>query len=133
QEVRRTLPLLDATQFAQMVNTAYTNAGQPAFYTPAQIASLGRGTDWQGAIFRTAPMRSYDLSISGGDASSTFYISGGLLQNDGAVIGSDLSRGSFRLNLDRNVSRKFRIGNRLAVSRSHAHVLPNGGAASVML
>ena len=133
QEVRRTLPILNAPQFAQMVNTAYTNAGQPAFYTPAEVAAFGQGTDWQSAIFRNAPMRNYDLAISGGDSSTTYYISGSLLQNDGVVIGSDMNRGSFRLNLDRNVSRKFRIGNRLGLSRSHAHVLPNGGAASVIL
>ncbi len=133
QEVRRTLPVLNATQFAQMVNTAYANAGQPAFYTPAEVAAFGQGTDWQSAIFRNAPMRNYDLAISGGDASTTYYVSGSLLQNDGVVIGSDMNRGSFRLNLDRNVSRKFRIGSRLGLSRSHAHVLPNGGAASVIL
>jgi len=133
QDVRRTLPVLDAAQFAQMVNTAYANAGQPAFYTPAEIASFGRGTDWQGAIFRTAPLRNYDFSVSGGDANTKYYVSGGLLQNDGVVIGSDLSRGSIRLNFDRTVSSKFRVGNRLSLSRSHAHVLPNGGAASVML
>ena len=133
QEVRRTLPMLDATQFAQMVNTAYANISQPPVYTPADIAAFGRGTDWQSAIFRTAPMRNYDLSFSGGDAGTTYYVSGSLLQNDGVVIGSDLSRGSFRLNLDRAVSHKLRIGNRLTFSRSHAHVLPNGGAASVML
>jgi len=133
QQVRRTLPVLDAPQFAQMVNAAYANIKQPAFYTPAEIAAFGRGTDWQGAIFRNAPMRSYDLSMSGGDANTSYYISGGLLQNDGVVIGSDMSRGSFRLNLDRTVSHKFRIGSRLSLSRSHAHVLPNGGAASVIL
>src|SRR5216117_2818886 len=133
QEVRRTLPVLNATQFAQMVNTARANAGQPAFYTPAEVAALGQGTDWQSAIFRNGPMRNYDLAMSGGDAITTYYVSGSLLQNDGVVIGSDINRGSFRLNLDRNVSRKFRIGSRLGLSRSHAHVLPNGGAASVIL
>ena len=133
QEVRRTLPVLDAKQFAQMVNTAYANAGQAPFYTPADVAALGQGTDWQGAIFRTAPMRNYDLSLSGGDANTTYYLSGSLLQNDGVVIGSDLSRGSVRLNLDRSISHRLRVGNRLGLSRSHAHVLPNGGAASVML
>src|SRR6266480_3128726 len=85
QEVRRTLPILNATQFAQMVNTAYANAGQPAFYTPAEVAAFGQGTDWQSAIFRNAPMRNYDLAISGGDASTTYYVSGSLLQNDGAA------------------------------------------------
>ncbi len=133
QQVRRRLPLLDATQFAQMVNTAYANIGAPAFYTPAEIAAFGQGTNWQDAIFRTAPMRSYDLSFSGGDAGTTYYVSGSLLQNDGVVIGSNMNRGSFRFNLDRTVSRKLRIGNRLTFSRSQGQVLPNGGAASVML
>jgi TonB-linked SusC/RagA family outer membrane protein len=133
QQVRRRLPLLDATQFAQMVNTAYANIGAPPFYTPAEVAGFGRGTDWQDAIFRTAPMRSYDLSFSGGDGGTTYYVSGSLLQNDGVVIGSNMNRGSFRFNLDRTISRKLRIGNRLIVSRSQGQVLPNGGAASVML
>src|SRR2546430_1631871 len=52
KEVRRTLPLLDATQFAQMVNAARAAISQPPFYT--NIAALGGGTDWQNAIFRTA-------------------------------------------------------------------------------
>ena len=133
QEVRSRLPLLDATQFANMVNTAYANAGQAPFYTDSAIATFGRGTDWQGAVFRTAPMSSYDLSVSGGDGGTRYYLSGGLLKNDGVVIGSDLNRGSFRLNLDRTVSGRFRVGSRLAMSRSHALVLPNGGAASVIL
>jgi len=133
QQVRRTLPLLDATKFAQMVNAAYANIGAAPFYTPTEIAAFGRGTNWQDAIFRTAPMRSYDLSFSGGDAGTSYYVSGSLLQNDGVVIGSNMNRGSFRFNLDRTVSRKLRIGNRLTFSRSQGQVLPNGGAASVML
>jgi TonB-linked SusC/RagA family outer membrane protein len=128
QEVRRTLPLLNAAQFAQMVNTAYhtVDSTQPPVYSPAEIAAFGRGTDWQGAIFRTAPMRNYDLSFSGGDAGTTYYVSGSLLQNDGVIIGSDLTRGSFRLNLDRTVSRKLRIGTRVGLSRSQGRVMPAG-------
>src|SRR6266513_1523209 len=78
QEVRSRLPLLDATQFANMVNTAHANAGQAPFYTDSAIATFGRGTDWQGAVFRTAPMSSYDLSVSGGDGGTRYYLSGGL-------------------------------------------------------
>src|SRR5207244_1870386 len=125
QEVRRELPLMNATQFAQMVNAANTNAGQPALYTPADIAGFGRGTDWQHAIFRTAPLRGYDVSVSGGDQNTSYFVSGSLLQNDGVIIGSDMNRGSFRLNLDRTVSPKLRIGNRLTFSRSQGQVLPS--------
>src|SRR5207244_10743378 len=46
QEVRRELPLMNATQFAQMVNAANTNAGTPALYTPAHLAVFGQGPRW---------------------------------------------------------------------------------------
>src|SRR5258705_10480491 len=127
------MPLLDATGFAQMVNTAYANIGADSFYSATEIAAFGRGTDWQDAIFHTAPMRSYDLSFSGGDASTSYYVSGSLFQNEGVVIGSNMNRGSFRFNLDRTVSRKLRIGNRLTFSRSQGQAVPNGGRASVKL
>src|SRR5881628_3474510 len=127
QEVRHRLPVLDATQFAQMVNTAYANVGQPPPYSPADIAAFGAGTDWQDAIFRTAAMRNYDMSISGGDDRTSYYVSGSLLQDDGVVIGTGMNRGSFRLNFDRTVSHRFRFGNRLTVSRSKGQVLPNAG------
>src|SRR2546423_1039014 len=125
QEVRRELPLMNATQFAQMVNAANTNASQPPVYADTDIVRFGRGTDWQHAIFRTAPLRGYDVSVSGGDQNTTYFVSGSLLQNDGVIIGSDMSRGSFRLSLDRTVSRKLRIGNRLTFSRSQGQVLPS--------
>jgi TonB-linked SusC/RagA family outer membrane protein len=127
QEVRRKLPLLNATQFANLVNSAYTNSGSPAPFSAAEIAALGEGTNWQDAIFRSAPVQNYDLSFSGGDQDTKYYISGNLLKADGVVIGTNMDRGSFRLNLDQDISSKFRIGNRLAMSREKGQVLPHGG------
>jgi TonB-linked SusC/RagA family outer membrane protein len=128
QEVRHTLPVLNASQFATMVNQAYTNAGQPAPFTASQLGSLGAGTNWQDAIFRSAPVRNYEASFSGGSADTKYYLSGNLLQHDGVVIGTNMDRGSFRMNLDQNVSHKFRVGTRLTASRSDGNILPNGGA-----
>ena len=127
QEVRRKLPLLNATQFATMVNAAYVNGGNPPPFTPAEIAALGTGTNWQDAIFRRAPVQNYDLAFSGGDQDTKYYISGSLLKADGVVIGSNMDRGAFRLNLDQDVSSRFRIGNRLTMSREKGQVLPHGG------
>lgn len=127
-EVRRRLPVLDAAQFAEMVNQAYINAGQPPRFSPADIASLDRGTDWQDAIFRAAPVRNFELSFSGGDEDTRYYISGSLLQSEGVIIGTNMDRGSFRLNLDQTVSSRVRIGSRLTLSRSEGQVLPNAGA-----
>jgi TonB-linked SusC/RagA family outer membrane protein len=128
KEVRHTLPVLDATQFATYVNQAYANSGQTAPFTAAQIATLGAGTNWQDAIFRSAPTQNYDLSFSGGSQDTKYFISGNLLRDEGVVIGTNMDRGSFRLNLDQTVSSKLRIGTRLNASRSQGRILPNGGA-----
>lgn len=130
QQVRHTLPVLDAQQFARVTNEAYVNAGQPAPFTPDQIASMGAGTDWQDAIFRDGAVQNYDLSFSGGDEDTRYYISGSFLKNEGVVVNTNLDRGSFRLNLDQDFSDKFRIGNTLTFTRSQGQLLPNGGAGS---
>src|SRR5438270_11697632 len=49
QQVRHTLSLLNAQQFAQVANAARTNAGQPALYTQADIDTIGIGVNWQDA------------------------------------------------------------------------------------
>ncbi|MEP6732912.1 MAG: SusC/RagA family TonB-linked outer membrane protein, partial [bacterium] len=128
QQVRHKLAVLDATQFANYVNTAYTNAGQVPPFTAAQISQLGTGTNWQDAIFRTAPTQNYDMSISGGSSDTRYYLSGNVLKADGVVIGTNMDRGVFRLNLDQTVSSHFRVGTQLTASHSQGQILPNGGA-----
>jgi TonB-linked SusC/RagA family outer membrane protein len=127
QRVRHRLPLLNAQEFAQNANAARLNAGQPALYSPSQIAALPN-TDWQDAIFRSAPMANYELSFSGGDNDTRYYLSGNLLRQDGVIVNTNLDRGSVRLNLDQDVSTRFRVGNRFTFSRSQGQLMPNGGA-----
>jgi len=127
QQVRHKLPLMDATQFANMVNQAYTNAGQPVFYSPTQIAALGTGTNWQDAIFRSAPVANYNAAVAGGDENTRYYLSGNLLRSDGVVIGTNLDRGSIRMNLDQDVSSRFRLGTHLTFNREQGKIMPNGG------
>ncbi|HET7456886.1 MAG TPA: TonB-dependent receptor [Gemmatimonadaceae bacterium] len=127
QTVRHKLSLLDAKQFAQMANEARVNGGQEPIYTDAEIASFGAGTNWQDAIFRTAPTQNFDLSINGGANDTRYFLSGNLLKQDGVVLGTDLTRGSIRLNLDQAIGKRLRFGNRLTFTREQGNVMPNGG------
>ena len=126
-EIRHKLDLLDAQEFANVVNQAYVAGGGTAPYSQSQIAAMGKGTDWQDAIFRTAPVQNYDLAFSGGDTNTRYFLSGAFLNQEGIVIGTNMKRGSVRLNLDQNISSKLRVGNRLTLSRSSGSVLVNGG------
>jgi TonB-linked SusC/RagA family outer membrane protein len=128
--VRNKLPLMDAQQFATVANLARTNLGAPALYTPAQINSFGTGTNWQDQIFRAAPTSNLDLSVGGGSPDTRYFVSGNLLQQEGVIVGTDLTRGSFRLNLDDNIGKKFRVGTNVTASREQGDVMPNGGAGA---
>lgn len=118
QNVRRKYPVLNGREYAQFVNDANTNEGRPAVYTPAQVDAFGEGTDWQDEIFRQAPISNYQLSISGGDEKTQYAIAGGYFKQNGVIVNSDFDRYSFRVNLDRKLTNKIKIGNSLTVNRT---------------
>ncbi len=115
QQVANKLKVLDATQFANLVNEAKFNANQTPLYN--NPASLGAGTDWQKEIFRTAPIASYQLSFAGGDDKTKYAITGGYFGQDGIIRNSDFKRFSFRANLDRELSPKLTVGNSVSYAR----------------
>ena len=71
---------------------------------------LGTGTDWQDAIYETGIMTSNQLSFSGGKEGITYYISGGILNQEGIVIESGFKRYNFRTNVDAKVNSWIKVG-----------------------
>ncbi len=59
----------------------------------------GKGFDWQNGIFRTAPMQSYNISISHGSEHFKGYFSLGYTQEEGAIIETNVKRLSMRANM----------------------------------
>ncbi|MGV3508981.1 MAG: SusC/RagA family TonB-linked outer membrane protein, partial [Sphingobacteriaceae bacterium] len=126
QEISNKVEVLNAAQFANLVNEAQINANQTPVYVNPK--NLGVGTDWQNEILRTAPIANYQLSFSGGDEKTKYALSGGYFAQDGIVLNSDFKRYSFRVNLDKEVNKKLTVGN--SVSFSHitsTGVLTNAG------
>jgi TonB-linked SusC/RagA family outer membrane protein len=127
--VVREVPVLNAFDFATYVNKAYTNAfgattqypygGRPGSSTPDSIRKLvGEGTNWQSAIFQTAPVTDGQLGFSGGDERGSYNVSSNLLQQQGVINGSQFRRGGLRVNLDRDVTKSFRLSTNVAATRS---------------
>ncbi|WP_192821512.1 TonB-dependent receptor [Rufibacter sp. LB8] len=76
-------------------------------------------TDWIKQVTRRdAPISSYELSVSGGDAKTRYYISGNYFDQEGIVIGSRYQRYSGRLNLDHNFNDKLSFSAGLQLSRA---------------
>jgi TonB-linked SusC/RagA family outer membrane protein len=118
QTASRQVPMLNATQFATLVNEARANAGMTPQYLPADISAMGVGTDWQAAVLRSAPQQSHSASFAGGDATTRYLISAHLQRQSGIVIGSDFRRTSARVNLERDINSKVQVGSNLLVSNT---------------
>ncbi|MCR4032293.1 MULTISPECIES: SusC/RagA family TonB-linked outer membrane protein [Flavobacterium] len=71
---------------------------------------LGKGTDWQDAIYETGIMTNNQLSFSGGKEGISYYISGGVLNQEGIVIESGFKRYNFRSNIDARVNKFIKVG-----------------------
>lgn len=129
QEIANKLDLLNASQYAELVNQAFINAGQtPVYVNPA---NLGKGTDWQDELFRIAPMANYQLSISGGSEKTKYAVSGSYFTQDGIVLGSSFDRYSFRLNLDSEINSYLTVGASLSFSAVNANRVESGPGSFV--
>lgn len=122
------LDLLNATQYATIMNEAYTNdlTGSPSDLQPVlgNPASYGVGTDWQKQIFNSASRQSQEFSISGGSDKSTFFSSFGYYDQDGIVLKniSNYKRINARLNSTHKVLDWLTIGQTF----SYTHVKARG-------
>jgi len=152
QNVSKKLDMLDAYQFAALVkdahNAAYIdeypngsiddpdssrpNGYQkiPTDFLPYLNAEKGlTNTDWQDAIFRTAPTVNHNVSVSGKGKNTSFFVSGGYYKQDGIIICSDFERYTMRINLDGN-SDKFKFGVNFTPSYSHSNKVNATGTYS---
>lgn len=102
QSVAKKRKVLNASQYAMMMNEGALNAGLAPLY--ADPASYGKGTDWQDVVFNNnAPVMSHNLAVSGGSSRVNYMLSAGYYDQEGIVGGnfgrSDYQRFSLRSNL----------------------------------
>nr|MBC7613118.1 TonB-dependent receptor [Pseudopedobacter sp.] len=114
QSPRMKLATVTGPQYITALNESLTNR----FGAGVDAAAFGLDpnpanattTVWQDEIFRKAPQQNYDLSLRGGSEKTKFFMSGNYFNQDGIVIGSNYKRYSGKVNLDNQVSNKFKVG-----------------------
>ncbi|WP_339699716.1 SusC/RagA family TonB-linked outer membrane protein [uncultured Roseivirga sp.] len=73
--------------------------------------------DWQGEIFsNVGRIANYELSASGGNSNTRFYISGSYNKQEGQIKKFDFERGTLRMNLDTDVTDRLTIETKLNLS-----------------
>lgn len=120
------LDLLNAEEYATLRNEASVAAGGGIIFNDP--AGLGEGTDWQEAIFNDNAVRqNHELSISGGNAVSTFYASFGYWDQEG-IVATDISefeRFNVRLNSTHKVTNWLTFGQNLGYAKDKSVGLGN--------
>lgn len=133
QETSRTLPTLNATEYALLLNESYANGGKALPY--ANVSGLGKGTNWQNEVFNTGvPIISHDLSISGGSDKVTYAVSGSHLDQEGIIGGSKSGflRNTARVSLGADLSDKLKLKSNVIYTYFNRKSLNENGLASVL-
>jgi len=117
QQIARTIPVLSGPQFMQLANEARTNISKPTIFSAAQIAAA-QTYDYPSMLLRTAPQTNQALTFAGGVQRLRYLFSVNYAYQQGIEIGSDFSRYGGRLNLDADVSPRFRVGTSLSFTRA---------------
>jgi TonB-dependent starch-binding outer membrane protein SusC len=112
--------LLNGDQFVSIANEKRRNAGL------GDLAQPGVNTDWQDYIFRKGFVQQHNLSIRGGSAATKYFFSVGYTEQEGYIRANDLTRYSFRGNVDHSISNKLRIGTNMSFTFSELNSLNNG-------
>lgn len=114
------LDLLNASEWAAFQKRYFNRFYD---YTDEQIAALGEGTDWQDAVLRTSVSQIHELSFEGGDEKTRYLISGNYTDQKGIVLNSDFKRYNLRMNLERQLSARFKLNVTTTLGKSNQNAL----------
>ena len=133
QQVTNFVDVLDLRQYAKYQTKILTLNGEPIPFQYQKPDLLGKGTDWQDELFRTASMYNHQLSFSGEKEGTRYYTSLNYFNQEGVVINSGFNRMSMRLNVDSNVKSWLKIGNNVSLSKSAQKVVRNDDRGGLVM
>ena len=110
QRQTKRIDMLNLREFANYYNDM---ASQGMVFKDDRFSDpsvLGKGTNWQDAIFRTALQHQHQVSAQGGTDKVKFYVSGNYMDQDGTIIGSEFKRYGARINLDAQLKSWLKLG-----------------------
>ena len=123
QHVVKKLSVLNAEQWANVSNAAHDAAGLPRLVIADNPDSLGVGTNWQDAIYHSAPVQNYELNINGGSKGSLYSVSGGYTNQQGIVDETGYYRYNLRAKSETTKGR-FKFGETVLFSNENWNQLP---------
>lgn len=102
--------VLSANEYRELISESFANS--PLSVNP--VEDSGTSTDWYDVFYRNGVTTQHDLSFSGGNDKTRYYVSGAYYKEKPIMINNTTQRFSTRINLDQKVNRSidmfFRLG-----------------------
>jgi TonB-linked SusC/RagA family outer membrane protein len=115
QKAWKSMDIMNAQEYAEAMNIINALRGRPAFTTQPDTLE---NYDWQDIMFRDAVMQNYDLSVSGGNEVSTYFVSTNYQKQQGILRNSDYERINFRISSDHKLSKLFKVGENVQFTKA---------------
>lgn len=129
----RKIDILNGPDFATLANESVVNSNNdlrdnvpknnplnPLWANPGSLPTY----DWQGAIFQSSPVQSFNVTISGGTAKSRTAASFGYFRQDGLIVNSKYSRFTGRINSDYQLNSRAKFGHSINISQENKQSVP---------
>ena len=112
---------------------SFIPADAVTFIDPVEFASVSeaggvRSTNWQDLIFSNGSQTDHQVSVNGGTDKTQFNMSVGYFNQAGTISGMDFTKITGRINLDHQISNRFKAG----MSTQFTNSTLNNGSASVL-
>ena len=115
-KLAKKLDLMTASEWVNMQKTYFAN--NKGGLTDEEIAALGKGTDWQDAVTRTALQQSHELSVTGSTDACRFAFSGNYTDQQGIILNSGFTRYNFHSNVEWEVRKGLNFGVNITFGRA---------------
>ena len=96
------------------------------FYNQNDLADVTR-YDWHDKIFQTGATKKTSISLSGGDNTTRYYLSGSNLNQTGIMRGTDYKKQNVRFNIEKYITDWLSFSASSNYIHSYNNLKPNGG------
>jgi TonB-linked SusC/RagA family outer membrane protein len=113
-------PVMDGPTFVAYARDFYkalsnypaTPIADNAIFSTTELQNIQNGTytNWIDLIKRNGFQENHNLSITGGDEKTTYFVSGGYQMYQGTTKAEDSKKYSLKAGLDKNISNTFKAG-----------------------
>ncbi len=147
-QVSKKLDVLDPAEYAAYQNLAYANSNKytgtnynlpypgtqvpdplnpgKTYYAKGPQDYIGNTNNWQDQIFRNGLYQNYSVNVSGGSDLGSHSITFNYLNQEGTISNSGYNKFGLGLNLNRNLSKTFKIGTSTTFSSTTTNGVKTG-------